>query len=150
MRRASLTGVPAAGARLYEIPARDHLHLLKPSQRLKKGIADSFRRRLCRLRCLQFRLDHIPVFLNGRFPYGKVFDADTCTCDRKGKRGFIDVGGVGAGVFDLLNSWGYAFDPATPSDLCKEPAFAVEHSLQVRKLLPSSVEFPVGHAMSVR
>lgn len=32
----------------------------------------------------------------------------------KPKRGFIDVGGVGAGVFDLLNSWGYAFDPAEP------------------------------------
>lgn len=25
-------------------------------------------------------------------------------------RGFIDVGGVGAGVYDLLNSWGYAYD----------------------------------------
>jgi len=31
-------------------------------------------------------------------------------------RGFIDVGGVGAGVFDLLNSWGYAFDPADPDN----------------------------------
>lgn len=34
-------------------------------------------------------------------------------------RGFIDVGGVGAGVFDLLKSWGYAFDPATPNDAKK-------------------------------
>ena len=32
----------------------------------------------------------------------------------KPKRVFIDVGGVGAGVFDLLNSWGYGFDSADP------------------------------------
>lgn len=30
----------------------------------------------------------------------------------KPMRVFIDVGGVGAGVYDLLNSWGYGFDPA--------------------------------------
>ncbi len=29
-------------------------------------------------------------------------------------RGFIDVGGVGAGVYDLLKSWGYAYDPSDP------------------------------------
>jgi hypothetical protein len=34
----------------------------------------------------------------------------------KPKRGFIDVGGVGAGVYDLLNSWGYAFDSADPNN----------------------------------
>ena len=28
-------------------------------------------------------------------------------------RGFIDVGGIGAGVYDLLKSWGYAFEPAS-------------------------------------
>ena len=32
----------------------------------------------------------------------------------KPSRGFIDVGGVGAGVYDLLNSWGYAFDASDP------------------------------------
>jgi hypothetical protein len=31
-------------------------------------------------------------------------------------RVFIDVGGVGAGVYDLLNAWGYGFDPMTPWD----------------------------------
>lgn len=34
----------------------------------------------------------------------QIIDAD------KPKRVFIDVGGVGAGVYDLLNSWGYGFD----------------------------------------
>lgn len=32
------------------------------------------------------------------------------------KRVFIDVGGVGAAVYDFLNAWGYAFDPSTPDD----------------------------------
>lgn len=31
-------------------------------------------------------------------------------------RGFVDVGGQGAGVFDLLKAWGYAFDPSKPND----------------------------------
>jgi hypothetical protein len=31
---------------------------------------------------------------------------------RASPRVFIDVGGQGAGVYDLLNSWGYAFDPS--------------------------------------
>jgi hypothetical protein len=34
----------------------------------------------------------------------------------KPKRVFIDVGGQGAGVYDLLNSWGYGFDPSKPDD----------------------------------
>lgn len=34
----------------------------------------------------------------------------------KPKRVFIDVGGVGAAVYDFLNAWGYAFDPSTPDD----------------------------------
>jgi hypothetical protein len=34
----------------------------------------------------------------------------------KPKRAFIDVGGQGAGVYDLLNSWGYAFDSSKPDD----------------------------------
>lgn len=34
----------------------------------------------------------------------------------KPKRVFIDVGGVGAGVYDLLNSWGYGFDSSDPDD----------------------------------
>jgi hypothetical protein len=34
----------------------------------------------------------------------------------KPKRVFIDVGGVGGGTYDLLNSWGYGFDPRDPSD----------------------------------
>lgn len=38
------------------------------------------------------------------------------TDEEKPKRGFIDVGGVGAGVYDLLNAWGYAYDPADPND----------------------------------
>jgi hypothetical protein len=29
-------------------------------------------------------------------------------------RGFIDVGGVGAGVYDLLKAWGYAYDAGDP------------------------------------
>jgi hypothetical protein len=32
------------------------------------------------------------------------------TDDEKPDRGFIDVGGQGAGVFDILKSWGYAWD----------------------------------------
>lgn len=35
------------------------------------------------------------------------------TDEEKPARGFIDVGGIGAGVFDLLKSWGYAFEPGT-------------------------------------
>ena len=31
------------------------------------------------------------------------------------RRVFIDVGGVGAGVYDFLNAWGYAFDPTDPN-----------------------------------
>lgn len=38
------------------------------------------------------------------------------TDQEKPARGFIDVGGVGAGVFDLLKSWGYAFDAANPDN----------------------------------
>lgn len=34
----------------------------------------------------------------------------------KPKRVFIDVGGNGAGVYDLLNSWGYGFDASAPHD----------------------------------
>jgi hypothetical protein len=34
----------------------------------------------------------------------------------KPKRVFIDVGGQGAGVYDLLNSWGYGFEPSKPDD----------------------------------
>jgi hypothetical protein len=37
--------------------------------------------------------------------------------DRDGpRRVFIDVGGVGAGVYDFLNAWGYGFDAADPID----------------------------------
>ncbi len=32
------------------------------------------------------------------------------------KRVFIDVGGVGAAVYDFLNAWGYAFDPSDPDN----------------------------------
>lgn len=39
----------------------------------------------------------------------QVIDAD------KPARVFIDVGGVGAGVYDLLKSWGYAFDASAPT-----------------------------------
>ena len=35
------------------------------------------------------------------------------------KRVFIDVGGVGAGVYDLLNSWGYGFDSSDPDNTKK-------------------------------
>lgn len=35
------------------------------------------------------------------------------TDDEKPTRGFVDVGGVGAGVYDLLKSWGYAWEPGT-------------------------------------
>lgn len=38
------------------------------------------------------------------------------TDNEKPARGFIDVGGVGGGVYDLLNSWGYGFDPSKPDD----------------------------------
>lgn len=38
------------------------------------------------------------------------------TDEAKPKRGFVDVGGVGAGVYDLLNAWGYAFDPTDPDN----------------------------------
>lgn len=40
----------------------------------------------------------------------QVIDSD------KPARVFIDVGGVGAGVFDLLKSWGYAFDSMEPDN----------------------------------
>lgn len=38
------------------------------------------------------------------------------TDEEKPTRGFIDVGGQGAGVFDLLKAWGYAFSPSKPND----------------------------------
>jgi hypothetical protein len=38
------------------------------------------------------------------------------TDDEKPRRGFIDVGGIGAGVYDLLKSWGYAYDPLDASN----------------------------------
>jgi hypothetical protein len=34
----------------------------------------------------------------------------------KPRRVFIDVGGQGAGVYDILNSWGYGFDASKPDD----------------------------------
>jgi len=34
----------------------------------------------------------------------------------KPARVFIDVGGVGASVYDFLNAWGYGFDPMKPND----------------------------------
>lgn len=37
----------------------------------------------------------------------------------KPKRVFIDVGGNGGGVYDLLNAWGYGFDPMFPHDAKK-------------------------------
>jgi hypothetical protein len=37
----------------------------------------------------------------------------------KPKRVFIDVGGIGGGVYDLLNAWGYGFDPMAPHDAKK-------------------------------
>jgi hypothetical protein len=40
----------------------------------------------------------------------QVIDSD------KPARVFIDVGGVGAGVYDLLNSWGYGFDSSDPEN----------------------------------
>ncbi len=34
----------------------------------------------------------------------------------KPRRVFIDVGGQGAGVYDILNSWGYGFESSDPND----------------------------------
>ena len=49
----------------------------------------------------------------------------------------------------LLNERRLA-DAASSRDFGKEPAFAVEHSFEVRKLRASSVELPVSHAVHVR
>ncbi len=49
----------------------------------------------------------------------------------------------------LLNERRLA-DATTPRDLGKEPAFAGEHPLEIRKLLFATVELPVSHAVPVR
>ena len=45
----------------------------------------------------------------------------------------------------LLDKRGLS-NSTTTCDLCEEPMFAIEHSLQIRKLFPSTVELPIGHA----
>lgn len=56
---------------------------------------------------VESRADKIDVVAGANW-VKQVIDRD------KPKRVFIDVGGVGAGVYDLLNSWGYGFDSADP------------------------------------
>lgn len=34
----------------------------------------------------------------------------------KPKRVFIDIGGQGSGVYDILNGWGYGYEPSKPDD----------------------------------
>lgn len=66
----------------------------------------------------------------------QVIDAD------KPARFFIDVGGIGAGVFDILKSWGYAFGSSTRSHAVVVPIDFAGSPQSPDIILPSGEQRP--------
>jgi len=66
----------------------------------------------------------------------QVIDTD------KPARFFIDVGGVGGGVYDLLKSWGYAYDGTTDAKRVTVPIDFAGSPQQPETVLPSGEKRP--------
>ena len=112
---------------------------------VKDEDVSSFSHRLQQLRKLK-------KVVGSRISVGRHLECFQCVVHRREDTGWLGVGYLYVEDRLLAADFLHRFlnerrlaDATAARNLGEEPAFAVEHPLQIRKLLFATVEFPVGH-----